>query len=240
MQPPQTADRPVAPRSHPHQGSGGPLTARLLTAPLLLASMLLASLLLGGCGADEQDPAVTGPGPRTLRAPLYWLAREDLPEDSLGLNFRAEDPVQLQIIIEGADATPPTPPAYRLKAGETVRLWWRTTHTPTPAEAGAAPGEKLRIEFGFIHQPSVWTTANAAGGAHPIDVQIWEILAPPSPEPLQLGSTLELAVMAAASLPEGQLRIRPRPGGSEVRPQGGQKAVLRILVKAEAVDGKTR
>jgi hypothetical protein len=210
------------------------------TTVLLLIGLLLASPLLGGCGADERDPDVTAPGARTLRPPVYWLAREDLPADSRGLNFRAVDPVQLQMIIEGADANPPQPPAYRLKAGETVRLWWRTGHAPAPAEEDAAAGERLRIEFGFLNQPAIWSTADVAPGAHPIDVQTWEVLPPPSPEPLALGSTLELAVVAGASLPAGELRIRPRPHGSEVQPRGAKKAALRVLVKVEPVAAATR
>ena len=204
------------------------------------AIMILALLAPAGCGADEPDPTGTVPAPRDLQPPVYWLAREDLPADSRGLNFRAVDPVQLQILIEGADATPPTPPAYRLKAGETVRIWWRTRHGPVPGDASETRGERLRIEFGFVGQPAIWTTSDAPPGEHPVDVQTHDVLPPPSPEPLALDTHLELVVMAGASLPEGQLRIRPRPAGSRVAPEGAEKAVLRLLVKAEPVGRNTR
>ncbi len=200
----------------------------------------LACLLPIGCGAEEQDSVVTGPGPRGLEAPTYWLAREDLPHNSRGLNIRAVDPIQLQIIIKGADATPPTPPAYRLRAGETARIWWRTVDGPIRLDDGTATGKRLRIEFGFVGQPAIWTTADAPGGTHEVDVQRHEILPPPSPEAIPMGTPLELVVLAGASLPEGQLRIRPRPSGSQVSPEGGEKAVLRLLVKAEPVADNTR
>ena len=207
---------------------------------LLLA--LLAGPLFTACGKDTGGVTPGQAGTADLAPPVYWAAREDLPHGASGLNIRAADAIQLRFEIEGADRAPPQPLPVPLRAGETVRIWWRTDRHPAKSDEGQ-PTELMRVDFGFTELSGMWAGASVLKGDIPVDVQVWEILAPAAPETLEIGDALELVVMAGATLPEGQLRLRARPAGVAVLPAPGagstpQPSVMRIRVRAEPL-GRT-
>ncbi|MDJ0973530.1 MAG: hypothetical protein QNJ98_03655 [Planctomycetota bacterium] len=209
----------------------------------LLAALFGCVVGCGGDGGDATRPRLEGP-------PVHEATRVALPGNARGMIVRARAPCRLRLIFDGLTEGPRELTARALAAGEDVRIWWEerldsatlAMDAPTPdAKAqgrskGIGPGFEFAFEdraivsagTSFYVRPSAPTTA------------LWDYQAPVRPEPLEIGTTLELSTYAVADLDEGAVRILPHASGNRAVPAPAdlelpqQVRVFRLLLKIDA------
>jgi len=211
------------------------------SAPLgrLAAWLAVAALWLCACGSEQAGPEREAPANASSQPPLMAAAREGLPAGATGVSMTAVDAVHVVFVLEGAESRPSSLQPRTLKAGETVRIWWRAEHAPVDPDVEHGH-EALRLRFGYEDWSSMWAESRVPGGSGDVAVKEWALLPPPTAEPMTLGEDLELLVVAGARLPLGQLEIRPGRGAARVSPSSAvgtspAPTVLRLKLRVRKI-----